>query len=633
MAKFKIISRLNHESITRVNSYLSGESGLNKKIVTVALIVLMAVAFAIVPTKLTFGQSQLGVQILQIVPQGTTVVNGSSTLTGPVGIALNLQGTCYTSYGPYQILFNGQVVVSATSVGYYVNANFSVPALPAGTYAVRIRDINANVNSTEDDFQVTTSYLINAVPTQVQEGSGTTVAVSVTGGSPSTSYSANVSVVLPSPLNTQYSQIASLSTTDQTGGASAQVTFPSTSLQPSGSATDYAGSYTAYFNQSALLAQTEFSVGFLDSTTYHRNQTVTINATGYTQDQVATLSIINTATGTSIGSQSLTASDAGVISGTWPVPSNIAIGLYSATITPQSTQKTIQDSENFSISGYPIQVQTVNLAGEAVSQITIQALDTVTNAVYSNTSDSNGVATLNLENGGVSLQAFWNGVNVGQDNVTISGAGTFTIACQLTDLQIIVQNGNGVPVPFVNLDVTFNYQNGTSQTGNYSGQTNSSGLFTLNSTLIGVKYSIAASLYNQVFNSGNNTVSSLPAQGISQVLIICPTEALTLSVVGSDKSAIPDARIELVELSSGLFYTATTNSSGLASSQVTFGIYRMQIYDKDNILINETNIQAFSNSQQQIVCTLYGIKVSVSVVDFFGDPIANANVTLNGPCY
>ncbi len=114
------------------------------------------------------------------------------------------------------------------------------------------------------------------------------------------------------------------------------------------------------------------------------------------------------------------------------------------------------------------------------------------------------------------------------------------------------------------------------------------------------------------------------------MVIICPNETLTINVVGYNKTAIPDASLNLVELTSGLFYTNTTDSSGSTTSQVTFGMYRLQIY-KNSILINETNIDAFNDSQQQIICTLYGIQVSVSVVDFFGTPISNANVTLNGP--
>ena len=59
-------------------------------------------------------------------------------------------------------------------------------------------------------------------------------------------------------------------------------------------------------------------------------------------------------------------------------------------------------------------------------------------------------------------------------------------------------------------------------------------------------------------------------------------------------------------------------------------MYRARVF-KDSTLINETNVQVFNSSQQQIRCTLYGIQLSVKVVDFFGTPISNVNVTLNGP--
>ena len=585
----------------------------------------MSFAIAFTPSDHVFGQNtNLGVTIYQVVPAGSYISNGTSILTGPVGYALNLQGTIYTSNGTYQVIFANQVVASGTSEGYYVNANFSVPEVPSGTYALRLRDVPANVNSTEDDFQVTIVYSINAVPSLVQEGSSVVFNVAVTGGDPGTSYYANVSVVLPSPLSTAYSKVLSLGATSQKGTASAQVTFDSL--------TNYTGSYTVYFNQSVPLAQSQFSVDFLDSTTYHRGQTATINAIGYQPNQAATLSFTSSS-GTSLDSESLTASDAGVISTTWVVPSNAATGTHTATITPQGIQKSIQDSQNFSIIGYAVTIKTVNLAGEVVPQIQIQATDQATNTVYNSTSGSDGIANFNLETGIISLTAFRNGVNVGQSNITVTGNGAFNLQCQLTDLKIIVQNENGAPIPFVNLAITYHYlltNGGSSQTGNASGQTDPSGAFMLNSTLTGISYTINASLYNQVFNSGNNTANNVPAQAVSEIVITCPNEPLSINVVGYNQAAIPDARIELVELTSGLFYTASTDSSGSVTSQVTFGMYRTRIY-KDNILINETNIEAFSESQKQIRCTLYGIQVSVSVVDFFGRPIPNANVTLNGP--
>ncbi len=260
---------------------------MNNKIVTVILLVMMSLAIMFVPSKLAYGQYNQ-VQILQVTPAGQTVNNGSSTLTGPVGYALNLQGTIYTSNSSYDVIFANQVVASGTSEGYYVNANFSVPAVQTGTYALRLRDNVLNTNSTEDDFQVVTSYIINAVPSQVQEGSSVAINVAVTGGVANTPYYANVSVVLPSPLSTQYSKIVSLGTSNQAGSANAQVTYPDSTFQPSGSLTDYSGSYSVSFNQS--FAQSQFSIGFLDSSTYHRGQTATIRAVGYSSGETATLS-------------------------------------------------------------------------------------------------------------------------------------------------------------------------------------------------------------------------------------------------------------------------------------------------------------------------------------------------------
>jgi hypothetical protein len=382
------------------------------------------------------------------------------------------------------------------------------------------------------------------------------------------------------------------------------------------------------------LAQSTFSVGFLDSTTYHRGQTVTVKATGYQINQAANLTVSSVSTGVTLDSQSLTASADGTITTIWVVPSYAAIGNYAVKITTtQGNPKAVQDSEILSINGYSVQVNTVNLAGEVVPQIKVQALDLATNLSSNSISGSNGVAIFTLETGLQSLTASWNGVNVGQTSITVTGNGNFSLQCLLTDLKIVVQNQIGVPMPSVTLAITYSYSptnGGSSQTGNALGKTDLAGTFILNSTLTGISYNIEASAYNQVFNVNNNTFNSVPAQAQAQVVIICPNEALTIDVVGYSKAPISGARIELVELTNNLFYTATTSDSGTASSLVTFGTYRVRVY-KNNILINETNVEAFSANEKQIRCTLYGIRVSVSVVDLLGNPISNANVTLIGP--
>jgi hypothetical protein len=394
--------------------------------------------------------------------------------------------------------------------------------------------------------------------------------------------------------------------------------------------TEYAGSYIVYFNESGDLGSSKFSVGFLDSTTYHRGQKAVVDAIGYAPGQTATLTVTGSSTSATLfPSQSLTASSNGTIATTFPIPSATTVGNYNATITVTAgASKAVQDLETFSVPGYPVAITTLNLAGEAVSNIVVQAQDLSANTPYNSTSQADGVADFNLELGPYNLTAYWNNVNVGQTNINVTGTGSFNLQCKLTDLVVSVQNENGTALPFVNLHVVYHY--GSSQTGNVSGQTGLSGTYVLNSTLTGVGYTIQASMYNQVFNSGNETVSSLPAQAFSHVVIICPTEQLTIKIVGYNSAPIPGASIELVELTNGLFYTSTTDSSGSATAPVTFGMYKLQIY-QNNILLNKTTVQAFSDSQYQIRCTLYGIQVTVSVVDYFGQPISNANVTVNGP--
>lgn len=600
---------------------LGVQSGLNKKIITVIILFLMAFAAVITPLEVYAQNTNLGVSIVLVTP---------SEETGPAGTSVNLQGTIYVSNGSYQVVLGKNIVDSGTADGYYVNSNFTVPESYAGTYPLTLRDVGINVNSTQQ-FTVTTGYSITAVPSATQESNSVALDVSITGCQLGTSYAANIAVVLPSPLNTTYTKTIALGFPSEKGTASAQVTFPDSSFQPSGSLTGYTGTYNVYFNQSQSLAQTSFTVNFIDSTTYHRGQSVVVRATGYQPNEAGTLTISSVKTGSIFDTEPVTASSDGIISTTWVVPSNADIGDYLIKIATPTTQKTVPDSETFTVTGYNINIHTTNLAGEVVSGIALQALDASTGTVYNAASNDSGLTNFKLEKGVNVITALWNGVSVGSTNITVSGDATFTIRCQLTDVKITVKNTDGIAMPFVNLNVAYQYQSSNgSQTGSASGQTDASGSFVLNSTLAGANYKIDASIYGKIFNAGNNTVSNLPIQATAQVFIICPSETLTLNVVGYNQEPIPNARIELVELSNGLFYSASTDINGSVTTQATFGMYRARIY-QHTTLINETNVQVFSSSEQQIRCTLYGIQLSVKVVDFFGSPISKVNVTLNGP--
>ncbi|MGE5574899.1 MAG: carboxypeptidase regulatory-like domain-containing protein, partial [Ignavibacteria bacterium] len=581
----------------------------------------MTFALLAIPIEVYAQNTNLGVTILQLTPK---------TGSGTVGSQVNLQGTIYQSNGTYQVIFGKIVVDSGTAQGYYVNSNFTVPELPSGTYSLILRDASVNVN-TSQSFSVSTAYLITPISTSVQEGASVSLTVSVIGGQTGTSYSAAVAVVLPAPLGSTYAKTVSLGTPNDKGTASAAMTFPDSSFSPVGSLTDYAGTYTAYFNQSQSLAQSTFAVNFIDKTTYHRGDTITIRATGYQPNTAATLTITSVSSGSTLDTASVTSSADGTISATRVVSSDADVGDYTIRISAQTNAKAIQDTENFAVVGYAIKILTVNLAGQIVPSVSLQAKDPTTGTVSDALSDSNGVANFKLEKGTSVVAALWNGVNVGETSITVSGDGTFTVSCLLINLKITVKNTAGIVMPYADLKITYQYQSSTgTKTGDSVGQTDASGSYTLISILPTASYTIDASVYGKIFNAGNNTVTNLPTQATAQVFIIAPIETLTLKVVGYNQEAISGARIELVELSNGLFYSATTDSNGIASTDATFGKYRARVY-QDNVLINETSVEAFGESQQQIRCTLFGIQLTVTVVDFLGIPISNVNVTLNGP--
>jgi hypothetical protein len=584
----------------------------------------MSAAFLFMPLSIVLGQ--LGVNVILVSPQEE----------GVVGQEVNIQGTIDTTNGPYEIWFGKNLVASKNSEGYYVNANFTIPKVSGGDYTIILRDATENVNATYP-FAVSIAYYVEAIepspPAQLQEGNSVVLNVTFTGVRSSGTYYANVTVELPEPVSTTFSKSIQLDVSSQTAIASGQVTYPDATFGPEGSHTNYTGTYHVYLNFTQQLAENQFFVGFTDKSEYHRGQSVAIHAVGYQLNENATISIKYSKTGASLHSETVTASNEGVISSTWAVPIDALIGDYEITIISDGTAKEVPDSQVFTVPGYPVKVRTLNLAGDLAPQIMVEALDLVTNTVSNGSSGADGMATLNLETGNHTLTAFWNDVQVGREKVTVTGEDSFDLKCELTNLRITIQNKDGNLIPFVDLDITYRYvtRNGATQTGYATGQTGLSGTFILSSVLPGISYTVNASLYSVVFNTGNNTVITLPVQPLSEVTILCPSRTLTLTVLDYNSVAIPNARIELVEVTSGLFHGATTDASGKVTLEVTFGKYRLRVYTDKDILLNESVVEVFSDTEIDIRCSLYNIKVSVAVVDYFEQPIPDVNVMLHGP--
>ena len=554
-----------------------------------------------------------------------------STHTGKVGETIKIKGTIKTENGPYNVFFDEELMISDFAEGNNVDASFDVPHRVAGNYTVKLQDVTRDEN-VSTWFAVKTAYGIipdfPPYPQTFQQGTSVVLHVNVTGGEPNTVYHANVSVKLPYPLNTTYSTIVALSNTTDTGLGYANVTYPDNFT--SNAHTNFTGIHFVYFNKTQNLADHSFLIGLLNATQFHRREVADIRAYGYQPNTTATITILSKDNKT-IHTDVVNASQQGVIHTNWTVPWNIPKGGYNITITGTTTPpKPIKDSQLFEIPGYQIDFYARNLAGEPVKNILVEALDKATDTKFNKTSGSDGLARLFLEKGEHTIEAFWKNVKVGEiKNLTITDKAEYNLKCELTDLTIIVKDEDGNPIPFVHLNISYQFTTKDNKLKNETllGETDFAGLFSINSTLPHITYTINASRYGKIFNTNNNTVSSLPAQEHVNVSIVCPAKTLTLNITDHNQKPFADARVEVIEQMGGLYYSGTTDNSGITTIQCTFGKYVVKIY-AENIFLNETSVEMFENQNVSIYCKLYNIMISVKTIDYFGQPIPNVNVTI-----
>ena len=596
---------------------------MKKKLVLTVLIVTLAITF--VSTLLLPHVKATDVKIVSISPV---------TRLGKVGEKVRIGGTINTTAGLYKILFDNIEVNKTTAIGNKVDVTFQVPFLPEGNYTITLQD-DLTKNNATIWFQIEPAYYIVPEPLeehkQFQQDDSVVLHVNVTGGKRNTVYYANITVELPYPVNTSYSAIVELNDTADTGYGYANIKYPNKTLfQPSDSHTNFTGLYHVFFNKTLDLAENSFFIGLTNASNYHREEFVEIRAVDYQPNEAVNISITFLGTNKTYDPLMVNASQQGIINATWKVPWNASIGNYNVSISSKATTKPIADSQLFIVPGYKIDVYARNLAGDPVSQILVKALDYATITTHNATSEENGLARLSLEKGNHTLEAFWNGVKVNDTQMTITGVDEFNLTCELTNMGITVKDKNGIRIPFADLNISYQYvttKEKKVENGSVVGETDPSGVFFLKSMLPNITYTINASRYERVFNINNNTVENLPAEEWFNLTILCPAKTLTLNIKEHHRNPLPNARVEVIEQMGGLFYNKTTDNVGLAVINCTFGNYTVKVY-MGNVFLNETLVEMFNDTVVEICCKLYNLTFSVKIVDYFGQPIPNANVTL-----
>jgi len=359
---------------------------------------------------------------------------------GKVGTIIEINATIETENGFYTVRWNSTLnVTTGNAVGDTVQTSFTVPqttgALGGRNILVEIIDNTTKTVGTTL-FRLDPEYHINGVtpppPLQLQEGATTNIWVNITGGEPSTIYSANITV--KDPANITFVYLTTLNTNTM-GFGGKNVTYPTDFSV--GAHANYPGRYMVAFNET--LAESEFSVGLTNATQYDIFQTVNIRAANYANP--AERAWVNiTYNGETIFSEDVPANNS-LIKANWTIPMNASVGTYTATITNSTTPGTIKplnDTQQFEVRKpiFTVQINAENLAGEPLPNILVEAYNTTTKIAEKPT-NATGVATFLLEMANYTFKALWKDVEVGVlSNQNILDNKVLALTCQLTNIAI-----------------------------------------------------------------------------------------------------------------------------------------------------------------------------------------------------
>jgi hypothetical protein len=564
--------------------------------------------------------------------------------SGHVGAVVGVIGGIDTVNGSYTIFFDGEETKNGTAVGTAVNDTFIVPHRPLGNYNVTLQDTTTNSSDTFPTlFAVETAYYIKVVtpqpPQQLQEGESTQIYVNVTGGEENTVYPANMTVTDPSGA-VYYNDTLQLTNTASTGYGERIITYPAeVSLD---ARTDYVGVYTLTFNET--LATGNFIVGLTDRVEYRSGGTVSIQGSGYNANENVTVNITLAEVPTAGYPKNVTADADGVVKDSWTIPTNAKPGTHTVTLTnatSDGTVKTPADAQNFTVVGAVCLIQTWNRADppEPVASVIVEANNATTNSLLkAGTTNRTGWVELWLELGNYTFEAFYiidkDSVLVGGlENQSIAEATTFklNLTCQLSHIRTTIHDE--AKNPLSNIDVKLKYAYTTRdnvtvpKTEHF--ETNNTGTVTILNTIANTSYEIEASRYGHPFNRTVIENLTFPLW----VNITCPTYTIFVHVLDSHDLPIQNVDVAYIEWSSEILMdTKPTNTMGSVAFSSTFGRYKARVYDgsalqEGAIVLNETVTDLIEDHFFLLIrCKIYNIDLSLSIIDYFRQPIPNAVV-------
>jgi len=497
---------------------------------------------------------------------------------GTVGTEVSLTGQISEVNGSYNIFFDDNLVKSGNADIITVFDIFSVPNATSGSYLVTLQDITTGENNTAA-FTVLTEYKIEAAPPRAQEGANVTIFAAITGGNPTL---ANITVT--DPANVTHSIINITIPAGPYGNGTIPFTYPTDFDQ--NPHTFYVGTYDMSINRfSETLATGTFTIGLTNDTEYHRFQTVHVQALNYTSTDVLRVKITHQNEPVFESPPENATGPEGKITANWTIPANASIGSYKIEIISIGTQKPVPENQTFTIISkfFTCEVKTVNLNSEPVYGIVVEANNTFSFELTSNTTNEEGIAFFYIEATNYTFNAFLNNTQVGS-TTEISLSKNLTeiqapeIICSLAHLKITVEKEESNLLPFIDINANFTQttRTNTKISRMASTQTNLTGIAIIRNLFVNTNYTVKAIRYGNTFNT-----TTLILTSTSWLNFTCPTLELVIKTLERNRTrALQNAQVRVYDWEIGLdgfMGEGNTDASGEFSINLTFGKYLVRV--------------------------------------------------------
>jgi len=204
---------------------------------------------------------------------------------------------------------------------------------------------------------------------------------------------------------------------------------------------------------------------------------------------------------------------------------------------------------------------------------------------------------------------------------------TFYIECELAHITIAVNDEAGNPLPFINVNLTSN------KPETLLFETNSTGIIATNA-FTNVSYTIECRRYGYLFDTTLIENLTYTRDGKDRINITCPTYNLFVYVLDSKEHTLKNVEVTVYEWSSERIVGSkfTDSEFGSVAFNCTFGRYKIKVDDAEwgrKVVLNETELDLIEDPFFFVVhCRISNLDPSVTVVDYFGQPIPNAEVKL-----